>query len=674
MSTSYNQPILFGTNAERLAWIAAHPGSAPAGEDALGGLRWFETDTGEEYIWDWTAGAWVQSAPSGAGGWPFTTWTVDPTNPNADEATIGAAVAGAGAGEWIKIGPGTYVENVSVTDINLIGLGQVLINGTLTLDGDCRVYNVETDGNDITTTAGGTYNLFNCRGRNAGGVDAFASVDIYGGNFDGNLQVEVGATVQLHNIPTFGGIGNLGTLLGFNADNVGKLGSTLGAYVTEFSTDGTLGGDSDLALPTEQSVKTYVDAAASGVDPTHTHSKIVASDGAPDPAWSVDAAGNLAAAGAYSLDVNAGEVILDADADTSLTADTDDQIDVKINNADEGHWTASGLSAQNFAFKVTNTSGGAAAVGDVGYIDAAGEYKTTTTAYSDVAWCVVVKGGADAADIYVARRGRVTVTLNGNCSAGDYLYTSTTAGQAQPEAYTRPELFGVALTANAGGAGGTCSALLLCDTVYRPINNANDVYRVSSHSSSDFVSTINGAPNATTVVYGAVTGGDENVINNASSSQLGKARLYNSTRGTYRLISSVNTGTNTITTVNTVDAWANGDTIDIESPTVTSPAAFEFIEIDLSQTTVIPELARAIALDMTVVDSGGAGGFSGAHPWAALMSSAEMGINTFVANQASYRTAIIPLYQRRFVYRSAATGAGTKTDIFRIQGVEAAAP
>ena len=38
---------------------------------------------------------------------------------------------------------------------------------------------------------------------------------------------------------------------------------------------------------------------------------------------------------ATSLDMNANELILDADADTSITADTDDQIDIKVAGADQ---------------------------------------------------------------------------------------------------------------------------------------------------------------------------------------------------------------------------------------------------------------------------------------------------------------------------------------------------
>ena len=44
-----------------------------------------------------------------------------------------------------------------------------------------------------------------------------------------------------------------------------------------------------------------------------------------------------------SLDMNGGEVILDADGDTSITADTDDQIDIKIGGTDEVTLSSSGV-------------------------------------------------------------------------------------------------------------------------------------------------------------------------------------------------------------------------------------------------------------------------------------------------------------------------------------------
>ena len=52
----------------------------------------------------------------------------------------------------------------------------------------------------------------------------------------------------------------------------------------------------------------------------------------------------ISSTGAFDLDGN--EFILDADADTSITADTDDQIDIKIAGADDFQFTANTFTAQ----------------------------------------------------------------------------------------------------------------------------------------------------------------------------------------------------------------------------------------------------------------------------------------------------------------------------------------
>ena len=60
------------------------------------------------------------------------------------------------------------------------------------------------------------------------------------------------------------------------------------------------------------------------------------------------------------IDLNGNEMILDADADTSITADTDDQIDVKIAGSDNIKITASafeiGTTAPKINLKNTDTS------------------------------------------------------------------------------------------------------------------------------------------------------------------------------------------------------------------------------------------------------------------------------------------------------------------------------
>jgi hypothetical protein len=63
--------------------------------------------------------------------------------------------------------------------------------------------------------------------------------------------------------------------------------------------------------------------------------------------------GGLTAAGA--LDLNGAELILDADADTSITADTGNQIDIKINGADDFQFTANTFTALSGSTIKANT-------------------------------------------------------------------------------------------------------------------------------------------------------------------------------------------------------------------------------------------------------------------------------------------------------------------------------
>ena len=48
-----------------------------------------------------------------------------------------------------------------------------------------------------------------------------------------------------------------------------------------------------------------------------------------------------------NTDLNGSEFVLDADGDTSITADTDDTIDIKINGADDFQFTANTFTAQS---------------------------------------------------------------------------------------------------------------------------------------------------------------------------------------------------------------------------------------------------------------------------------------------------------------------------------------
>ena len=58
---------------------------------------------------------------------------------------------------------------------------------------------------------------------------------------------------------------------------------------------------------------------------------------------------------AQLIDLNANELVIDLDADTSITADTDDQIDIKIAGADDFTFTANTFTALSGSSIVTPT-------------------------------------------------------------------------------------------------------------------------------------------------------------------------------------------------------------------------------------------------------------------------------------------------------------------------------
>ena len=54
--------------------------------------------------------------------------------------------------------------------------------------------------------------------------------------------------------------------------------------------------------------------------------------------------GEVVSSATDSMDLNGTELVLDVDADTSITADTDDQIDIKISGADDFRFTANSFN------------------------------------------------------------------------------------------------------------------------------------------------------------------------------------------------------------------------------------------------------------------------------------------------------------------------------------------
>ena len=111
------------------------------------------------------------------------------------------------------------------------------------------------------------------------------------------------------------------------------------------------------------------------------------------------------------LDLNGNELILDADADTSITADTDDQIDIHIAGADDFRFTANNMnvlsgSTLTIDSGATITNSGTASGFGITW-NIGNTYNSNFTASAGNGYMVSTSGGA------------VTATLPASPSAGD---------------------------------------------------------------------------------------------------------------------------------------------------------------------------------------------------------------------------------------------------------------
>lgn len=192
--------------------------------------------------------------------------------------------------------------------------------------------------------------------------------------------------------------------------------------------------------------------------------------------------------------------------------------------------------------------------------------------------------------------------------------------------------------------------------------NANDIFRCNSAATSLFTGTINGSPSGSTLVYTPVSG-NENVLVPASTSQLAKMRLYNSSRGEYLLISNTNTGTNTITFTSAVPAgWVNGDTLTTASASVTG-GGFSWVDLELTSGDYVGK--TSVFLYMSMTDSGGAGQFFLAHPFEAFAASKLTATVITQTTNALNEAFPYKLTSNIITVAWTASGAATATPIIR---------
>ena len=111
-------------------------------------------------------------------------------------------------------------------------------------------------------------------------------------------------------------------------------------------------------------------------------------------------------------DINGDELILDADADTSITADTDDQIDIRIAGADDFQFTANTFTAQSGS-TITTPTLGVGTARDLGVL-----HVRSADSSGGVS--------ADADELVLENSGHAGVTIaSGNSSNGNIYFSDS---------------------------------------------------------------------------------------------------------------------------------------------------------------------------------------------------------------------------------------------------------
>lgn len=199
--------------------------------------------------------------------------------------------------------------------------------------------------------------------------------------------------------------------------------------------------------------------------------------------------------------------------------------------------------------------------------------------------------------------------------------------------------------------------------IFTPYTNANDVFRCDSPGGpSLWTGTISGTPSGTSVTVSAPASGTEAVLVPTSTSQLGKMRLYNLTRGNYALIQNYNTGTNVVTLVSTVPGdWANGDSLSVVSLTV-SGGGVNWVDIEITDATLLGK--SALHCLITIQSATIAGNSFAFHPTETFGASKILPKNVVEASIADGYAANLKLTSNLLTIGWAGTPAFVRLRIF----------
>ena len=219
---------------------------------------------------------------------------------------------------------------------------------------------------------------------------------------------------------------------------------------------------------------------------------------------------------AGSLDMNGTELILDADSDTSITADTDDQIDIKVGNADRVEITTSSISPSTNGGMALGTAtnkfsniyaSGTVSLGtnvdiDGGAIDgtAIGASSASTGAFTSVSASSQITSSVTTGTApFSIASTTVSTNLNADMLDGQHAPAGTIVGTSDTQTLTNKTLTSAVLKtpqindASADHQYVFAGSELAADrTVTLPLLTANDTFVFENHTQSLDNKTIDG--------------------------------------------------------------------------------------------------------------------------------------------------------------------------------------
>lgn len=176
-----------------------------------------------------------------------------------------------------------------------------------------------------------------------------------------------------------------------------------------------------------------------------------------------------------------------------------------------------------------------------------------------------------------------------------------------------------------------------------------------TQSTSGFTATIATLPGGAVLTYTPVSGNEDTLVPSATT-YAAKQRLYNTTRGTYGLISNSVVGTNTTTLTATVPAgWLVGDTITTLSPTVVG-GGFNWVDFEIISGEYLNK--TLVILGEAIVDTGGAGAVLRLHPFTTYSGAQVWPLRTDTT-QRKDGLAVYSIISNVITVSWVPTGAGT---------------